>query len=118
MSTLSSLEQQLAALKATAVVPYAPPVAPSIPSLDDIRTMVKELLISELGGVVKQLPQIEPPEELLTMEDALNSILTGDDQKWLMNADNVKKLPHFMLSDIGKPLTQQFIKEFRSQYES
>ena len=118
MSTLSSLEQQLAALKATTAVPYAPPVTPSIPSLDDIRTMVKELLISELGGVVKQLPQIEPPEELLTMEDALNSILTGDDQKWLMNADNVKKLPHFMLSDIGKPLTQQFIKEFRSQYES
>jgi hypothetical protein len=118
MSTLSSLEQQLAALKATTAVPYAPPVTPSIPSLDDIRTMVKELLISELGGVVKQLPQIEPPEKLLTMEDALNSILTGDDQKWLMNADNVKKLPHFMLSDIGKPLTQQFIKEFRSQYES
>jgi len=114
-NTLSSLEQQLAALKASTALPIVP-VTPSIPTLDDIRSMVKELLISELGGIVKQLPQVEPPEELLTMEDALNSILTGDDQKWLLNAENVKQLPHFMISEIGKPLTQQFIKEFRSMY--
>jgi len=46
----------------------------------------------------------------------LNDILTGDEQKWLLNAENVKKLPAFILSDAGKPLTQNFIKEFRSMY--
>lgn len=112
---LSSLEQQLAALKASTALPVAP-VTPSIPTLDDIRDMVKELLISELGGVVKPVAPVEPPEKLLTMEDALTDILTGEDQKWLLNADNVKNLPKFMLSDVGKPLTQQFIKEFRSMY--
>lgn len=115
---LSSLEQQLAALKASTAASVAP-VTPSIPTLDDIRDMVKELLISELGGIVKPaapVEPVEPPEKLLTMEDALTAILTGEDQKWLLNADNVKNLPHFMLSDVGKPLTQQFIKEFRSTY--
>ena len=113
INTLSSLEQQLASLKAATAQPVFP-VTPSIPTLDDIRDMVKEMLVTELGGIVKQLPQTPAEEAVITLEDALNSILTGDEQKWLLNADNVKKLPSFILSEKGKPLTQQFIKEFRS----
>ena len=115
INTLSSLEQQLASLKAATAQPVVP-VTPSIPTLDDIRDMVKEMLVKELGGIVKQLPQVPEEEKIVTMEDALNSILTGDDQKWLLDAENVKKLPLFMLSDVGKPLTQQYIKDFRSMY--
>ena len=115
INTLSSLEQQLASLKAATAQPVVP-VTPSIPTLDDIRDMVKEMLVKELGEIAKQLPQVPEAEKVITMEDALNSILTGDDQKWLLDADNVKNLPLFMLSDIGKPLTQQYIKEFRSMY--
>jgi len=117
--TLSSLEQQLAALKAATVKPVVP-YTPNNFTLDDIRDMVKEVLTKELGEVVKTLPQVAEKviEEVITLEDALSSILTGDDQKWLMNVDNVKKLPAFMMSDIGKPLTQKYIKDFRSQNES
>ena len=115
INTLSSLEQQLANLKAATAQPVVP-VTPSIPTLDDIRDMVKEMLVKELGGIVKQLPQVPEEEKIVTMEDALNSILTGDDQKWLLDTENVKKLPLFMLSDVGKPLTQQYIKDFRSMY--
>jgi len=117
INTLSSLEQQLANLKAATAQPVVP-VTPSIPTLDDIRDMVKEMLVKEFGEIAKQLPQVPPPEKIITMEDALNSILTGDEQKWLLNAENVKKLPSFILSDTGKTLTQQYIKEFRSTYES
>lgn len=111
--TLSSLEQQLAALKAATAQPLVPVVQSSTPTMDDIRNMVKELLVSELSGVLKPAAV---PEKIITLEDALNSILTGDEQKWLLNAENVKNLPSFILSETGKPLTQQFIKEFRSMY--
>ena len=115
--TLSSLEHQLAALKAATVKPIVP-YTPNNFSLDDIRDMVKEMLVKELGEVVKTLPQVPEAviEEIITLEDALNSILTGSDVKWLLDAENVKKLPSFILSEEGKPLTQQYIKEFRSMY--
>ena len=112
-TNISSLEQQLASLKAATAQPTVSILPASGPTLDDIRNMVKELLVSELGGALKSTPE---PEKLITLEDALNAILTGDEQKWLLNAENVKKLPSFILSDKGKPLTQQFIKEFRSMY--
>jgi len=115
--TLSSLEHQLATLKSAT----AQPIVPNTPNnftLDDIRNMVKDVLTKELSAVVKSLPQVAESviDEVITLEDALNSILTGDDQKWLLNAENVKKLPSFIVSAIGKPLTQQYIKEFRSMY--
>jgi len=119
IDTLSSLEHQLAALKAaTAITPAIPSYTPNNFSLDDIRGMVKEMLVKELGDVVKTLPQMPEAvlEEVITLEDALNSILTGSEVKWLMDAENVKKLPSFILSEEGKPLTQQYIKEFRSMY--
>jgi len=118
LNTLSSLERQLEDLKAATAKPIVPSAPSTIPTLDDIRDMVKELLVSELGGIVKQLPQVAEVEKILTLEDALNSILTGDEQTWLLNSDNVKKLPSFMMTDTGKILTQQYIKEFRSTYES
>ena len=118
MNTLSSLELQLAQLKAATAQPTIPHTTNNF-SLDDVRTMVKEMLVKEIGEVVKTLPQMAAVNvEVLSLEDALSSILTGDDQKWLMNVDNVKKLPAFMMSDIGKPLTQKYIKDFRSQNES
>jgi len=46
-STLTSLEQQLADLKAATAQPIAPTTPSSTPTLDDIRNMVKELLVSE-----------------------------------------------------------------------
>ena len=110
---LTSLEHQLAALKAATAQPIVPATPSSTLTLDDIRNMVKELLVSELGGILKPAAV---PEKLITLEDALNAILTGDEQKWLLNAENVKKLPSFILSEAGKPLTQNFIKEFRSMY--
>lgn len=113
LNTLTSLEQQLASLKAATAQPAVPATPASIPTLDDIRNMVKEMLVSELSGVLK--PAVVP-EKIITLEDALNSILTGDEQKWLLNAENVKKMPSFILSEEGKPLTQQFIREFRSKY--
>jgi hypothetical protein len=118
MNTLSSLEQQLASLKAATAQPVVPVAPSSIPTLDDIRDMVKEMLVKELGGIVQTLPQVPKAEPIVSMEDALSSILTGDEIKWLMNPENVKKLPLYMMSEKGKPLTQQYIKEFRSTHES
>ena len=120
MNTLSSLEMQLADLKAATAAAAAKPIVPHQAqnnfSLDDIKSMIKEMLVTELGGIVSQLPQVAEVAKVITLEDALNSILTGDDQKWLLDAENVKNLPSFILSDSGKPLTQQYIKEFRSMY--
>lgn len=110
---ISSLEQQLAELKAATAQPSVSATPASTPTLDDIRDMVKELLVSELSGLLKPATV---PDKVITLEDALNAILTGDEQKWLLNAENVKKLPSFILSEEGKPLTQNFIKEFRSMY--
>jgi hypothetical protein len=110
MTSLSSLEQQLAALKAATVQPIQS-FAPSNFTLEDIRTMVKDLLVSELSAL-KTIEQVE--DKTITLETALCSILTGDEQKWLLNAENVKRMPAFILTDKGKAITQQFIKEFRS----
>jgi len=121
-ATLSSLEQQLAHLKAaTASTPqYAPPVSPSGFTLEDIKNVVKELIVTEFGIAREAFaPTAQVIEEkVVTLDDALSSILTGDDQKWLSIPENAKRIPEFILTEVGKPITQQFIKEFRSKYGS
>ena len=119
--TLSSLELQLAALKAasaaTAQSTLPTPASQSNFTLDDIKNVVKELIVSEFG-VSKEAFAAKPKETVVTLDEALSSILTGDDQKWLSIPENAKMIPEFILTDVGKPLTQQFIKEFRSKYGS
>ena len=121
-ATLSSLEQQLAQLKAaTAITPqYTPPASPSSFTLDDIKNVVKELIVTEFGVAREAFaPMVQAIEEkVVTLDEALSSILTGDDQKWLSIPENAKRIPEFILSEVGKPITQQFIKEFRSKYGS
>lgn len=121
-STLSSLEQQLAQLKAASALPtqYPTPVAHSSFTLDDIKNVVKELIVSEFGIAREAFaPTAQVVEEkVVTLDDALSSILTGDEQKWLSIPENAKRIPDFILTEVGKPLTQQFIKEFRSMYGS
>lgn len=121
-ATLSSLEQQLAQLKAaTAITPqYTPPASPSSFTLDDIKNVVKELIVTEFGVAREAFaPMVQAIEEkVVTLDEALSSILTGDDQKWLSIPENAKRIPEFILSEVGKPITQQFIKEFRRKYGS
>jgi hypothetical protein len=121
-ATLSSLEQQLAQLKAVSTLPapYTPPVSPSSFTLEDIKNVVKELIVTEFGVAREAFaPLVQAAEEkIVTLDDALSSILTGDEQKWLSIPENAKRIPEFILTEVGKPLTQQFIKEFRSKYGS
>lgn len=121
-TTLSSLEQQLAQLKAVSALPtpYTPHVSPSSFTLEDIKNVVKELIVTEFGVAREAFaPTAQVVEEkVVTLDDALSSILTGDEQKWLSIPENAKRIPDFILTEVGKPLTQQFIKEFRSMYGS
>lgn len=114
MSTsLSALEHQLAALKSSLAEPIVPVTKEQVTvSLDDLRSMVKELISSELKEVKELIPEVK----LLTLEEAMSAVLTGDDQTWLLNAENVKKMPNFIVTDVGKPLMQEFVKQFRGYY--
>lgn len=114
MSTsLSALELQLASLKSSLAAPIVPVAKETVTvSLEDLRSMVKDLISNEL----KEVKELIPEAKVLTLEEALCSVLTGDEQAWLLNVENIKKMPNFVISDLGKPLTQEFIKQFRSYY--
>jgi hypothetical protein len=119
ITPITSLEQQLAALKLSMEPKKIPTIQPSTDasvSKDEIYIMIKELLADELSKIGKLESNVNTKAEPITLEDALAKVLTGDDQSWLMNPDNVKKMPEFIVSDSGKLITQQFIKEFRSLY--
>jgi hypothetical protein len=114
MSTsLSALELQLASLKSSLAAPIVPVANETVTvSLEDLRSMVKDLISSEL----KEVRELAPEAKVLTLEEALCAILTGDEQTWLLNVDNIKRIPNFVVSDLGKPLAQEFIKQFRGYY--
>ena len=120
ISPISNIEQQLAALKLSMATPPTIPqaVTASPVTKEDLLIMIKDLLATELseilesGGTKIKSVVVEP----ITLEDALTKVLTGDDQAWLLNPENVKRMPEFIISDSGKLITQQFIKEFRGMY--
>lgn len=120
ISPISSIEQQLAALKLSMAVPptIPQPVTSSPVTKEDLLIMIKDLLATELSEILESGgPKLKPIEvEPITLEDALTKVLTGDDQAWLLNPENVKRMPEFIISDSGKLITQQFIKEFRGMY--
>lgn len=117
-----SLEQQLAALKAGAEVltPVKEPTAVSAPvtvSLEDLRSMVKEL-IGEERKVKKVEDVIVSDIKEYTMLEAVNLALTGEEQRWLCKDDVIKGVANFMATDEGQVITKQFIIAYRNYYDS
>jgi len=116
-----SLEQQLAALKASAetLTPIKEPAAVSAPvtvSLEDLRSLVKELIGEERK--VKVGDGIVPDIKEYTMLEAVNLALTGEEQRWLCKDDVIKGVANFMATDDGQVITKQFIIAYRNYYDS
>jgi hypothetical protein len=113
---LSSLEKQLEVLKG-ASAPIAPPIinqteAPVTMSREDLRNLVKEMMLSEKQEVV-QLVSKE-----YTLLEAVNLALTGEEQQWLIKEDVIKGIANFMATAEGQEITKQFMINYRSYYES
>ena len=117
---LASLEQQLAALKSN-VVPMtqtkesAVVEAPVTVSLNDLRSMVKELVEAERGSTVELTAK---PSKEYTLLEAVNLALTSEEQLWIIKEDVIKGIANFIASAEGIELTKLFIIDYRKYYES
>ena len=117
---LASLEQQLAVLKSN-VVPIAQTKesavveAPVTVSLNDLRSMVKELVEAERGSTVELTAK---PSKEYTLLEAVNLALTSEEQLWIIKEDVIKGIANFIASAEGIELTKLFIIGYRKYYES
>jgi len=117
---LASLEQQLAALKSN-VVPIAQPKelavveAPVTVSLNDLRSMVKELVDVERGTTVELTAK---PSKEYTLLEAINLGLTSEEQLWIVKEDVIRGIANFIASADGIELTKLFITDYRKYYEN
>lgn len=117
---LASLEQQLAVLKSN-VVPIAQTKesavveAPVTVSLNDLRSMVKELVEAERGSTVELTAK---PSKEYTLLEAVNLALTSEEQLWIIKEDVIKGIANFIASAEGIELTKLFIIDYRKYYES
>ncbi len=113
---ISSLEQQLADLRAMStvkpVVVESPPTTNVTLSLDDLRKLVKDMLGETVAHV-----QVPVAKEY-TMLEAVNLALTGEEQAWLCRDEVIKGVANFMATDKGRTFTKQFITDYREYYES
>lgn len=117
---LASLEQQLAALKSN-VVPMtqtkesAVVEAPVTVSLNDLRSMVKELVDVERGSTVELTAK---PSKEYTLLEAVNLALTSEEQLWIIKEDVIRGIANFIASADGIEITKLFITDYRKYYES
>lgn len=117
---LTSLEQQLAALK-TNVVPITQTKestvvdTPVTVSLTDLRSMVKELVDVERGVTVSVSAL---PKKEYTLLEAVNLALTSEEQSWIIKEEVIKGIANFIASPDGIELTKLFITDYRKYYES
>jgi len=117
---LASLEQQLAVLKSN-VVPIAQTKestvvdTPVTVSLNDLRSMVKELVDVERGATMELT---ELPKKEYTLLEAINLALTGEEQSWLVKEEVIKGIANFMATKEGIELTKLFMIDYRKYYES
>jgi hypothetical protein len=117
---LVSLEQQLAALKSN-VVPITQPKelavveAPVTVSLNDLRSMVKELVDVERGTTVELTAK---PSKEYTLLEAINLGLTSEEQLWIIKEDVITGIANFIASADGIELTKLFITDYRKYYEN
>ena len=117
---LASLEQQLAALKSN-VVPIAQTKesavveAPVTVSLNDLRSMVKELVDVERGSTVTLSAK---PSKEYTLLEAVNLALTSEEQLWIIKEEVIRGIANFIASADGIEITKLFITDYRKYYES
>ena len=117
---LASLEQQLAVLKSN-VVPIAQTKesavveAPVTVSLNDLRSMVKELVEVERGSTVALSAK---PSKEYTLLEAINLGLTSEEQLWIVKEDVIRGIANFIASADGIEITKLFITDYRKYYES
>ena len=117
---LASLEQQLAVLKSN-VVPIAQTKesavveAPVTVSLNDLRSMVKELVDVERGSTVALSAK---PSKEYTLLEAINLGLTSEEQLWIVKEDVIRGIANFIASADGIEITKLFITDYRKYYES
>lgn len=119
MTTVSTLEEQIAVLKAAIAAPKpviteSPAVsAPVTVNLNDLRSMIREVIAETKSVVVDN-----PNNKEYTMLEAVNLALTDDEQLWLRKDDVIKGVANFMATDNGQVITRQFITDYRKHYEN
>lgn len=133
MSSLTALQNQLAALQSQAVKPAILEPAVQQPlqnisassqmvtlSTDDLQRMVKDAVATAIAEV-RTLPQENNMKELSLLE-AVGLCLTEEEQVWLSDPVKLKGLdrhiPRFIQTEEGKLFVQTFMKYYRGVYES
>lgn len=119
--SISILEQQLAELRAKTssynqpenLIPIETICEPIVEtssqlvtlSMDDLQTLIKETIQSELSKNIVT-------EKEVTLDDALEYVLTKEERLYFVNPDTMKKIPNFIVSIKGKSIVRQFVDEF------
>lgn len=122
---LQALQAQLADLQ-KATVPLTPIAtqAPIVPetqapsgeteadmALESLKKLIRDEVAAQFKGVEVQ------PTKTYTFIEAIEEVLSTSDQAFLANITVVNALPAWIVSK-GRTLTQQLVKEFRTNYES
>jgi len=105
-----TLDTKLAELNAISV-PKAP-----VSQAEQLEKMIAEMIEKKLSEAVAVVAPVIPEKELTVLE-ALNLILTGEEQNWFLNENVIGKIPSFIVTDEGKELAQHFFKGFRKYYD-
>ena len=124
MSNISILEQQLAELRAkTSGIPlqvYQPIPEEIVETISETITSPQMITMSvdDLQKLIKDTIQAEiangtiPVAKEITLDDALEIILTQEERLYFVTPEAMKKIPNFIVSLKGKGIVRQFVDEF------
>ena len=122
MNNISFLEQQLAELRAkTSEFTTNPTPAINIPVIEPIKEVEPVQMITmsvdDLQALIKETIQAEIsknyiPEKEISLDDALEHVLTKEERIYFVTPDVMKKFPNFIVSESGKGIVRQFVDEF------
>lgn len=122
MDNISFLEQQLAELRAkTSEFTTNPTPAINIPVIEPIKEVEPVQMITmsvdDLQALIKETIQAEIsknyiPEKEISLDDALEQVLTKEERIYFVTPDVMKKFPNFIVSESGKGIVRQFVDEF------
>lgn len=111
---LAALQAQLASIQNTApiapIIPLQPIPSKEVDNVESLKQMIRE-------EVEKAIKGVGSPTKTYTLIEAIEEVLSTSDQTFLANLTVINALPAWIVNE-GRDITQQFVKDFRTSYES